>query len=394
MTGKSDIDNLLDKDQGITVQPRAVFTDKNLFDLYAKLKESYCPSDNSQKNFDRMSIELFAEFLPGGIYADMDEADQKKIYTVFTTFLNAQSPADSRTNAAPRFQSFDHMFRNFRHRQSRFGSYNHNTFIVHHHHYEQSSWFHDYLFWHWMFSDTSSSRNNTNSEDWLKLLLVLIVAAVAAVILYFAACYLFTAIAESLERFWYNEGWLQASISLLGVIGGAVAGAMLMMTFLPPFFPLATLCIAFTSTVTAAITGGVTNLIQAQCIESMNADAMDSADPYRFTLTEAESAALEQKGIDPTKVKCAIAALRHEIRELPSLTSRWFSDTPQQVKLQLIRALRRGEMAEVRLEGLSFDLRVDRQPEMAQAANDGSVDGVPIGNAEFNMKQAPMGYMP
>ncbi len=371
MSGKSDDNKVLQHEIEASTQAISTFTDKQLFDLYVKLKESYRRTETIDANFNRMSAELFAEFLPGGIYAEMQESEQKKIYTVFTSFLNAQPSSTREANTARSFAPFDNLFLNFQSTYPRSSFSTRPRYVVRHYHYQQSNWFNDYLFWHWACSG-NSSRNQQSSEDFLKLLLVLIVAAIAAVVLYFAACYLFTAIADSMERFWYGEGWLQASISLLGVIGGAVAGAILMMTVILPFGALAILCIASASIVAAALTAGLTNVIQDACIEAMNADALDSADPYRFALTAAESVALEQKGIDPTKVKCAIAALRVEIAELPSLSSRWFSDdaSPKQAKLQTIRALRRGDLEEVDVAGLHFDLHTDAAPEVVQSSND------------------------
>lgn len=379
-TGKSVLDDKT------PTQAVNTFTDKQLFGLYGKLKASYCIDKSFDDNFSTMEPELLANFLPGGIYADMSDSDKDKIYTVFTTFLNARS-----SNPATSFRSFSNAFEAYRQNINRTMP---PVYVIEHHYYQRSSWFEDYLFWHCFFSDNSSHHHH-NTEDFWKVLLMLLVAAVAAVVLYFAACYLFTAIAESVERFWYNEGWLQASISLLGVVGGALAGALFMMTMIQPFGAVAVMSIAFASIVAAALTGGLTNTIQGVCIEALNADAMDSADPYRFALTDAESVALEQKGIDPTKVKCAIAALRYEIEELPSLSSRWFGDSHQQEKLQLIRALRRGEKEVLLLGDLRFDLHTDVQPVVVLASNDDrptSVDGIPVIDLDLVLKGPALGY--
>lgn len=379
-------DKVLDHHVGVSTQVVKTFTDKQLFDLFGKLKNSYRQDETFEQNYDRMRMELFAEFLPGGLYGDMPESEQKKIDTVFTTFLKARSL--DRSDRAYTLLPFQRRLNGFR------AAYRvaapRPIYVVHHYHYQPSYWFNDYFFWYWVCSGHSSQQSN--SDDFLKCLLILFVVLIALIVLYFAACYLFTAIAESLERFWHNEGCLQASLSLLGVVTGAVTGAMLLMTALPPFGALAILCIASASIVAAAITAGLTNVIQGARIEAMNSDALDSTDPHRFALTGAESIALENKGIDPIKVKSAIAALRHEIEEFPSVSSRWFSDAgrPKQERLQKIRALRRGELFEVSVDQLHFDLRCDdRLPLVAQDEN--VPFGLPIG---FPDKRQPEGYLP
>lgn len=352
-----------------SAQPVITFTDKQLSDLYLRLKGSYHSAETINENYDRMGSDLFAEFLDGGIYADMPLSEQKKIYTVFTMFLNAQPHQGSTPNVAYQFQSFHNRVDNDRTNFSRQNFELRAPYVIHHH-YQQSNYLNDYFFWYWVFSMSNTPSSQKSAEQFLMLLVGIIVAVIVSIVLYFTACYLFTVLADALERFWHNEGWFQASISLLGVIGGAVAGAMLMMTVIQPFGALAILCIASASIVAAALTAGLTNVIQAECIEAMNADALDPADPYRFALTTAESVALELKGIDPTKVKCAIAALRDEIAVLPPVSSRWFSDdaSPKQEKLQVIRALRRGELVEVDVARLHFNLLSDE--EVVQRSND------------------------
>jgi|GEM_PF-2406219 len=201
------------------------------------------------------------------------------------------------------------------------------------------------------------------------VLLCLVIAAAAAA--FIAAYYLIREALNSGERFFYNEGWLQASVSLMSMAIGAVASAMLATAFATS--PLTALAISAgiaspagvamfgviaLSIIGAAVVCSITNQVQALVIPHLNADALDPSDPHRFALTDAESDRLVAKGLDPIKVKCAIVALRAEIAEIAKEpVSSFFSRRSQAVKgsLDSIRQLRQGELLGVNAGEMNFN---------------------------------------
>lgn len=198
--------------------------------------------------------------------------------------------------------------------------------------------------------------------------LLALVAIITAGLL--ALYYLLREIANSVERFWYSEGWLQAGVTMMTVAGAACATTMLSMTFaLNPIIALGVaagvaspLGLAMFATISIALIGtalitATVNLVQSHLIKQANLDAFDPDDPRRYEITPKEASQLEEKGIDPIKVKCAIVALRAEIGDEPA--NRLFSRRSEQLKqhLEVIRCLRRGRINCVRVGSMTFDCR-------------------------------------
>ena len=204
-------------------------------------------------------------------------------------------------------------------------------------------------------------------------LLAVMAAAVAAT--FVAMYFLLRDTADSVGRFWYNEGWMQATVTLVGMaISGAVA-SMLAETFVAG--PLASLAIAAgvvnpigivvlgitcLTFIGAAAGSFITNAFQNYAIKQANADALDPSDPYRFALTPAEARRLEAKGYDPIKVKCAIVALRLEMGEQPALND-LYPDTKVMRCLEKIRKLRKGECESMTVGTMEFDFKATKLPE-------------------------------
>jgi hypothetical protein len=217
----------------------------------------------------------------------------------------------------------------------------------------------------------------SKEEDQQKAILLLVALAVlTAASTFVALYYLWREIVNSVERFQYNEGWMQASISLLGGAVGGIATGILMTALVAA--PLATLALtagvanpiglAIFGVVCLSIIGAafgcfITNQIQNYVIKQSNPDALDAADPHRFTLTEAEANHLMNKGIDPIKVKCAILALRAEMeikdnKPVPyRLSFCCGSSRTQHIQgcLDKIRELRSGKIKQLKIGDMVFD---------------------------------------
>ncbi len=212
-----------------------------------------------------------------------------------------------------------------------------------------------------------------DDQDQAKAILILIALALFAVVPTFIALYyLLNEILNSVERFSYSEGWLQASLSLAGMVSGGAVAAMLASAFATG--PLAGLAlaaglaspvgvmvvgIACLSIIGAAAGCFAINQIQNYIIRKTNADAIDPIDPHRFVLTDAEASVLVSKGIDPVRVKCAIVELRAQMgnKPVPSLLGRSNQGEYIQKCLDKIRQLRRGELDNVSVGCMYFDFR-------------------------------------
>jgi hypothetical protein len=212
-------------------------------------------------------------------------------------------------------------------------------------------------------------RGNTHTHDesaqgkknqaMAGLLLVVVVTAIAASA-FIALFYLMRQMLNSAERFYYNEGWMQASLTMLSTAVSGIAMGMLANAFV--LSPLLGLAIAAgvanpvglavfgvigISIVGAALGCLISNSIQQQYMK--NSNALSPTDPYRFTLTDAEARNLLAKGIDPIKVKCALVALDDYISKLPesSMCARLFSIRNSELSgcLDKVRDLRSGNFS-------------------------------------------------
>ena len=217
------------------------------------------------------------------------------------------------------------------------------------------------------------SKKKDNKGEAVALIVLIALALAACAASFIALYYLLSEAVNSVERFSYNEGWLQASLSLLGMAAGGVASALLSNAFLMgPLMSLAfaagvanpagiaVLGIVCLTAIGAAAGGFITNQIQHYMIKEANADALDPVDPHRFGLTDAECQFLNANGIDPVKVKCAIVALRGQMNDkpVPPMLSMPFMDNRGkaiQDALNKVRQLRRGELVEVEVGILKFN---------------------------------------
>ncbi|WP_419419149.1 hypothetical protein ACNVED_11440 [Legionella sp. D16C41] len=216
--------------------------------------------------------------------------------------------------------------------------------------------------------------NNKNGNFLLfLLLLVLTTLAVAATLI--ALYYILREFVNSAERLIFNEGQLQAAITMASIAGGAAAGA-LFGTFIASMpiimfgiaagvsnpIGLAITGIVCITILSAAAACGLTNWIQNKVIQHNNKDALDPKDPYRYTLTASEEANLVKKGYDIYAVKIAIVALREKIgaKEVPSLLNRLFTTSGQEKQkyLDSIRSIKKGELDFVEVDKMKFDFRL------------------------------------
>lgn len=336
-----------------------VFTDKQLSDLYTYLQGQFSSPDLVGAQTNAMGQQLAAQFQWGGAYYGYDVNEQQKIITVCNTFIQAKD------SAAQSFIPFT--FNTLRPPVDSGVP----PVEIHHHHYRYSNWFSDFLFWSLIFSPNHARDCNH--------LLALICIAVFLVTLYLSVGYLFNTLAGGVERLWYNEGKLQAGISMLGAIVGGISAAMLLLAAMNPIAVVLSLSI-----IAAAVTACITNFLQDKFMVSTHPNAIDAHDPHRYGLTDREVENLMNKHLDPTKVKLAIVALRVEIGQCPSITDRLFRAKAQdkQAMIQTIRMLRHGDLAAVSVGSLRFDLRQDQAIQPANQTPYGAqpAEGVPLGS--------------
>ncbi len=238
-------------------------------------------------------------------------------------------------------------------------------------------------------SDASTMRDASPISPRMKSFLIRsALMIVPGVNLLYSLYFMFSLAVDSLERMWFNEGFLKAgllvvsavSLSLLTLMISASTGlfALIWFTFLLLFnVGLAGgLTMAFGST---ALWGAGIGCIIADSIYNAisswaYSDSLDPDDPLRFCLTRSEEANLLDQGIEPIKVKFAIIALRAEIGKIqngeapiPSFIMRQFGQGKQiQSLLNDVRELRAGNKTQVKVGELIFNClspdRVAAQP--------------------------------
>ena len=376
-------------------------TDAQLKQLYFGIAEHYmeCNQRTPRPSIGEVYNELYNTLyyylndpMSPSTLSHLDPAEKQKAYTVLNTFFYACP--QFQVAPPPQAATFFH-----------YGTPPPPTVIVYNYtnrHYSSNN---DFLFTWLLLSSLNRPyhphhggyfpagqhhghhHQNNNKKDKDKVaseaiaLLILIALAVAAFALTFVALYyLLRETLDSIERFSYNEGWLQAGFSLLSMAAGGAAAAMLSMAFLAT--PLAGLALAAglanpagvviigivcLSIIGAAAGCFITDQIQNYFIKKSNVDALDPVDPHRFALTDTEADNLRMKGIDPVKVKCAIVALRAQIgdKPVPSLLNRFCcSSRGQEIQesLDKVRKLRSGEIYMVDVGDMKFNCRQTLQP--------------------------------
>ncbi|WP_133126790.1 hypothetical protein [Legionella nagasakiensis] len=376
--------------------PAKKLTDRQLAELYFGLARHY---DDCVKRQPPMQPDEIYNELYNGIYytlnysdsplRQLEAAEHQKAYTVLNTFFYA-CPQYRGLPSEQRLPGF-------------FQSGSAPRVVIHHHHhysrYYSSS--NDVLFtWLLLNSLTPrpyyypyphrrpgyypshshhhphASERKKDEGSVLALLLVIALALLAAALAFVALYYILSQAMDSIERFCYSEGWLQAGLNLMGMVAGGVAASLLTTALLTA--PLTSLALAagianpvglvifgvITLTLVGAAAGGfLTDKIQQYFIKKSNEDALDPQDPHRFSLTGAEEKKLVEKGIDPVKVKCAIVALRAKMEDkpVPSLLNRLFSDRGQMIQeiLNQVRKLKSGKLKEIQVGEMHFNCRSD-----------------------------------
>jgi len=217
--------------------------------------------------------------------------------------------------------------------------------------------------------------NDEKKAQLWAVLAIIALALIGIVLTTVALIFLFRAFADSMERLWHNEGIRQALVSMLSMAAFGAASGVLTFFFLTA--PLTTLALAagitnpvgliVLSIICLSLIGAfagnlLINAFQNYIIKIANPDALDPADPHRYTLDEEE---LREANLDPIKVNCAIATLRQQLgkQSVPN----WFSRSREKQEiLNTIRQLRRGELSEVDIEidkqTFRFNLRPFPQP--------------------------------
>ncbi|WP_237759011.1 hypothetical protein [Legionella birminghamensis] len=323
-------------------------------------------------------------------WKQLSSDDQNKVLRVLYSFCNSvpefvRLPASFRNSyynysGYPLFLNIDIHYHPYRDYDCYYA--NHSDFLFtwlmwdmmlhshgHHAHYDGCCGHHDH--------------DGENNGEALAMLLLILLAAVAAVLTFIALYYILQKICSNLERMYFNEGWLQAAVSLASMIAGAAAGA-LVGTFLlsTPLMWLAfsagisnPIGIAITGIVVMTILGAagvafITNAVQDYCIKKNHPNAIDPNDAYRFRLTPEESQNLEAKGVDPFQAVMAIIALRLEMakldkknsgsnhKKIPSVWARWFTKSGQEIQehLNTIRDIRAGNLIVAKAGDKHFSL--------------------------------------
>jgi hypothetical protein len=371
------------------------FTDKQLSDLYGGLKKQYDliiknnPAISYPELFDKLTFPLVAEInSTNGKYGALDPSEQAKVYSVRDAFLSATPEFRNEKKPMPARATNWFNWENFRSTYPLSPRPTIQIVNVYHTH-DRASWFNDFALRYMIMSSFSNNntKNKKQSEDCLKAIAILIAVVAVVLSLYYASMYLMNVVLDSVDRIAHNEGWFQASVSILSAAIGAIVGALAIMATLNPVGVLGVLAVASASVITAAVTALLTNTLQDALIKHANPDALDPNDPHRIKLSVNEAANLKvpsSRGIqdlDPIKVKCAIAALRADIGPMPSATVRFFSSSGAKASrnLNLIRKLRAGEldasMDPLVVGDMQFNLRRTREAE-AVVAND--VVGNPV----------------
>lgn len=364
------------------------FTDHKLKILYGHLLNHYQNCKDRRLDINTMYAEMYYA-VQFAIESDLstsplhllDYSEKAKAYHAFNTIFRALplgiSPQEQR-QFNPQMPAYNPKIK---YKITTYNNYNSNDSallnyllirsIIHdsHHHHGGSSCFG---------SSNHHGNSSASNDDMGKLIIALLVialAAIAAVLAFIALTYMFYEFADSIDRFWYGEGWLKGALMFALSIAFGAGSALLTLNF--GAAPLIALAIAagfnpvglvITGTVLFSIIGAgigcfAMSLLYDSGNKSANKEAMDPNDPDRFRLTASDEEYLrDKKHLDPIAVKCAMIALRAEMenvvgkeKAIPSFFSR---DNETQQLLTQLRKLRKGELSEVDIGGLHFDCRL------------------------------------
>lgn len=310
----------------------------------------------------------------------LSNAEKQKAFTVLNTLFYAKSCYASSQSPPDFFKTGTQRPDNL------------NNYQMYHHYYNNCSTPNRLVSWALFNSMSHPARSGCCPQDqertreekkkqqeaWMSLLLLALVLFAAA-LTFIALYYVFMTTLNSAERFSYDEGWFQATITLAGMAATGVVSGLLTATLLTA--PLTALAFAAgisnpvgllvfgvvaLSIIGAAAGGWLTNQIQDLWIKKNHTTALDPGDPYRFAVSKAQSDNLERLGIDPLKVKCAIIELRCKIGDkgVSPRIDWWFKTRSRETQeaLDLVRSLRSGTHFEdgntiVQVEEMRFDCR-------------------------------------
>ncbi len=378
------------------------FTDHNLMLFYGNVLQHYkhyINQDNVPKDVTSIYNELFFAVQnslesPYGTLYHLEPSEKAKVYKSFNAIFYAlpiykDLSELEKKNFKPEPPQFNVKIKFVYNNYNRYDCHNSALFdwlllssIIHdchyhnsHHHggYPNGGWNHGNHHGH---GGGSYSDKNDLSEL-LAALAILLLAAIAAVLASIAMYYMLNQFLEGAERFYYNEGWLKAALIMANSIAFGAGSTLLTLTFAAaPLTSLAIMAgfnpavVVVTGAVLLSIIGaGIGAFAMNLLCSPLQADknAMDPNDPLRFRLTAKEEYNLAERGIDPTMVKCAMAALRAEIAkllgnnnaEIPSFFSRKDKSMAKVNEcLQKVRNLRSGVIKSVEVGDLFFDCEV------------------------------------
>ena len=344
-------------------------SDRKLAQLLDTINIKY----NSDKNAGDLDNFIYYAMQPGGMYSNLSMEEKEEVLQVLDIYKEAIADSNllgtRKTQFVPtpvnyNWSNYPSCSDGYYH-----NPYHTNTFIFintggggHHAHSHSSG-----------LGSCFGGSGSGSSEAELIMILVGIMIAIIAAIALLASFYLARQVLNDLDRIWYNEGCLQAVVSLAFMAGSAVAMGMLMNTLLTGAFASFLLAVGFSNPIALAIftvfcVAGIATVpvnwlgqaAQGKVIELLHPNALEPTDPSRFALTDSEARRLEDKGIDPLRVKCSIVALHASIKgQDTSLYSRNslfdVRSTEVQSTLEQIRGLRDGSITMLNGKGLTLD---------------------------------------
>lgn len=346
-------------------------SDRKLAQLLDTINMKY----SSDKNAGDLDNFIYYAMQPGGMYSNLSMEEKEEVLQVLDIYKEAV--ADSKlletrkTTFAPAPANYN------------WSSYPSWSDVYYHDHCHTNT----FIFINTGSGDAHAHGHSTgcgscfggggsgSSEAQLVMILVGILIAIIAAIALLASFYLVRQVLNDLDRAWHNEGRLQAVVSLAFMAGSAAAMGMLMNTLLTGAFASFLLAVGFSNPIALAIftvfcVAGIATVpvnwlgqvAQGKVTELIHPNALEPTDPSRFALTDSEARQLEDKGIDPLRVKCSIVALHASIKgQDTSLYSRnsLFDNRSSEVQstLKQIRGLRDGSITELNGKGLTLDCK-------------------------------------
>ncbi len=399
------------------------FTDRNLMIFYGHVLQHY--KNRTTHTIDAIYSELFqgVQFAlesPHGTLYNLNPEGKEKVYHSFDAIFYAlpiNNPTQSRPNRSDQIP-FNYSTRYVINQHNHYRCHDSYLFdwlllnsLTHncHHHHRNHQHSHP-IGRRWGESTHQHpTRNKKDNSDYIKALAaiaVVLLAAAAAILTAIALYYMLNEFLEGVDRFCYNEGWLNAALVMANsvvfgmganIITYAFAAAPLAaLAVLAGLNPIGVVTIAavLLSTIGAGIGAFAMNLLYKSTEKKLNPDSMDPADPLRFRLTLTEEQHLVKKGFDPITVKCALVALRAELaqalgdskKSIPTYLNRLFNnDTKTSELLQKVRDLRRGTIDKLHVGELTFDCK----PTIIAAQADHFVEPTIINDAEYDALPHP-----